>query len=341
MNLCTRINFIDKISLLGCGTWGSAVAQLLAEKGLTVNAWQRDEDKAAKMARTLKHPNLTDLVFNEKIVFTSDLKDTLKNADIIILATPSHSIRELIPGVEFVMKAQSIIVNLAKGIDLDTLMTMSQLIQVESNIGSDQIVSLYGPSHAEEVVLKLPTTLVAACPKNTTSKTIQELLSTDVLRVYRNKDILGVEIGGSLKNVMAIAAGICDGIGYGDNSKAAILTRGITEMSRLGLVMGAKKSTFSGLSGIGDLLVTALSKHSRNRYVGEEIGRGRSLREVTDNMDMIAEGVNTCRAIPRIIEKYDIEMPIANSVYGILFENKIPLEAVKELMTRDLTAEKH
>ena len=217
---------------------------------------------------------------------------------------------------------------------------MSQLIQVESNIGKDQIVSLYGPSHAEEVVRKLPTTLVAACPKNTTSKTIQELLSTDVLRVYRNKDILGVEIGGSLKNVMAIAAGICDGIGYGDNSKAAILTRGITEMTRLGLVMGAKKSTFSGLSGIGDLLVTALSKHSRNRYVGEEIGRGRSLREVTDNMDMIAEGVNTCRAIPRIIEKYDIEMPIANSVYGILFENKNPLEAVKELMTRDLTAEK-
>ena len=331
---------MDKISLLGCGTWGSAVAQLLAEKGLKVTAWQRDEAKATKMARTRKPPNLAGLVFNEKIVFPSDLKNTLKNADIIILATPSHSIRELIPGVEFGMKAQSIIVNLAKGIDLDTLMTMSQLIQVESNIGSDQIVSLYGPSHAEEVVRKLPTTLVAACPKNTTSKTIQELLSTDVLRVYRNKDILGVEIGGSLKNVMAIAAGICDGIGYGDNSKAAILTRGITEMTRLGLVMGAKKSTFSGLSGIGDLLVTALSKHSRNRYVGEEIGRGRALREVTDNMDMIAEGVNTCRAIPHIIEKYDIEMPIANSVYSILFENKTPLEAVKELMSRDLPAEK-
>ena len=331
---------MDKISLLGCGTWGSAVAQVLADKGLTVTAWQRNEEKAAKMARTRKHPNLTDLVFNENIVFTSDLNVTLKSADIIILATPSHSIRELKPRVGFGMKAKSIIVNLAKGIDLDTLMTMSQLIQVESNIGSDQIVSLYGPSHAEEVVRKLPTTLVAACPKNTTSKTIQELLSTDVLRVYRNKDILGVEIGGSLKNVMAIAAGICDGIGYGDYSKAAILTRGITEMTRLGLVMGAKKSTFSGLSGIGDLLVTALSKHSRNRYVGEEIGRGKSLREVTDNMDMIAEGVNTCRAIPRIIEKYDIEMPIANSVYGILFENKNPLEAVKELMTRDLTAEK-
>ena len=331
---------MDKISLLGCGTWGSAVAQLLAEKGLAVTAWQRHEEKAAAMTRTRKHPNLTDLEFNDNIVFTSDLNDALNSGDIIVLATPSHSIRELIRRVERGMKDQSIIVNLAKGIDLNSLMTMSQLIQAETNIGSDRIVSLYGPSHAEEVVRKLPTTLVAACPKKTTSKTIQKLMSSEVLRVYRNKDILGVEIGGSLKNVMAIAAGICDGIGYGDNSKAAILTRGITEMTRLGVIMGAKKSTFAGLSGIGDLLVTALSKHSRNRYVGEKIGRGKSLQDVTESMDMIAEGVNTCRAVPRIVEKYDIEMPIAKAVHGILFENKEPLAAVKELMTRDLTAEK-
>jgi glycerol-3-phosphate dehydrogenase (NAD(P)+) len=329
-----------KVTILGCGTWGSAVAQLLAEKGVTVTAWQRHEDKAVAMARTRKHPHLSDLEFNENIVFTADLNDALKSGDIIVLATPSHSIRELIRRVENGMKDQSIIVNLAKGIDLNSLMTMSQLIQAETDIGCDQIVSLYGPSHAEEVVRKLPTTLVAACPKITTSKTIQELMSSEVLRVYRNKDILGVEIGGSVKNVMAIAAGICDGIGYGDNSKAAILTRGITEMTRLGVIMGAKKSTFAGLSGIGDLLVTALSQHSRNRYLGEEIGRGKSLQEVTEGMDMIAEGVNTCRAVPRIVEKYDIEMPIAEAVYGILFENKDPLGAVKELMTRDLTAEK-
>jgi glycerol-3-phosphate dehydrogenase (NAD(P)+) len=329
-----------KVTILGCGTWGSAVAQLLAEKDVDITAWQRHEDKAVAMARTRKHPHLSDLEFNENIVFTTDLNDALKSGDIIVLATPSHSIRELIRRVENGMKDQSIIVNLAKGIDLNSLMTMSQLIQAETDIGSDQIVSLYGPSHAEEVVRKLPTTLVAACPKITTSKTIQELMSSEVLRVYRNKDILGVEIGGSVKNVMAIAAGICDGIGYGDNSKAAILTRGITEMTRLGVIMGAKKSTFAGLSGIGDLLVTALSQHSRNRYLGEEIGRGKSLQEVTEGMDMIAEGVNTCRAVPRIVEKYDIEMPIAEAVYGILFENKDPLAAVKELMTRDLTAEK-
>ena len=329
-----------KVTILGCGTWGSTVAQLLAEKGVTVTAWQRHEDKAVAMARTRKHPHLSDLEFNENIVFTADLNDALKSGDIIVLATPSHSIRELIRRVENGMKDQSIIVNLAKGIDLNSLMTMSQLIQAETAIGSDQIVSLYGPSHAEEVVRKLPTTLVAACPKKTTSKTIQELMSSEVLRVYRNKDILGVEIGGSVKNVMAIAAGICDGIGYGDNSKAAILTRGITEMTRLGVVMGAKESTFAGLSGIGDLLVTALSQHSRNRYLGEEIGRGKSLQEVTEGMDMIAEGVNPCRAVPRIVEKYDIEMPIAEAVHGILFENKDPLAVVKELMTRDLTAEK-
>ena len=329
-----------EVTILGCGTWGSAVAQLLADKDVTVTAWQRHKEKATAMTRTRKHPNLADLEFNENIVFTNDLKDALRSGNIIILAIPSHSIRELIRRVESGMKSKSIIVNLAKGIDLNSLMTMSQMIQAETDIGSDRIVSLYGPSHAEEVVRKLPTTLVAACPKKTTSKMIQKLLSSEVLRVYRNKDILGVEIGGSLKNVMAIAAGICDGIGYGDNSKAAILTRGIKETTRLGVIMGAKKSTFAGLSGIGDLLVTALSKHSRNRYVGEEIGRGKSLQDVTEGMDMIAEGVNTCRAIPRIIEKYDIEMPIAKAVHGILFENKDPLEAVNELMTRNLTAEK-
>ena len=216
---------------------------------------------------------------------------------------------------------------------------MSQVIRAESGINNEQIVSLYGPSHAEEVVKKLPTTLVAGCTKKKTSKLIQELMSSESLRIYRNDDILGVEIGGSLKNVMAIAAGICDGIGYGDNSKAAILTRGINEMTRLGVRMGANEATFSGLSGIGDLLVTALSKHSRNRFVGEEIGRGKSLEQVTKNMDMVAEGINTCKAIPSLVEKYEIEMPISNSINNILFKKKDPLKVVKELMTRELVSE--
>ena len=331
---------MEKISLLGCGTWGSAVAQLLAEKGLAVTAWQRHKAKAESMAATRKHPHLPDLTFKNNIIFTTDLQEVLQAGGIIFLATPSHSIKGLARSIGKSIRDHCIIVNLAKGIDLDTLMTMSQVIRLETDIDSSQIVSLYGPSHAEEVVRNLPTTLVAASTSDTTAAMVQELMSSEVLRVYRNEDIMGVEIGGSLKNVMAIAAGICDGIGYGDNSKAAILTRSIEEMTRLGVKMGAKKSTFAGLSGIGDLLVTALSKHSRNRYVGEEIGRGKSLQEVTEGMDMIAEGVNTCRAVPRIVEKYNIEMPIAKAVHGILFENKDPLEKVKELMTRDLTAEK-
>ena len=219
-------------------------------------------------------------------------------------------------------------------------MTMSQVIHEESTISDKQIVSLYGPSHAEEVVKNLPTTLVAGCVETNTSILIQELMSSEFLRIYRNEDILGVEIGGSLKNIMAIAAGICDGIGYGDNIKAAILTRGMSEMTRLGLRMGAYESTFSGLSGIGDLLVTALSKHSRNRFVGEEIGRGKLLDEVTQSMEMVAEGVNTCKAIPDLVEKYDIEMPISQSINEILFNKKDPLKVVKELMTRELGSEK-
>jgi len=216
---------------------------------------------------------------------------------------------------------------------------MSQVIHAESGLKEDQIVSLYGPSHAEEVVRKLPTTLVAGCVERNTSTLIQELMSSEYLRIYRNNDILGVEIGGSLKNIMAIAAGVCDGIGYGDNSKAAILTRGIKEITKLGLKMGANESTFYGLSGIGDLLVTALSKHSRNRFVGEKIGRGESLDNVTENMKMVAEGVNTCKAIPDLVDKYEIEMPISQSIHDILFNKKDPLKVVKELMTRKLGPE--
>ncbi|MDG2266358.1 MAG: NAD(P)-dependent glycerol-3-phosphate dehydrogenase, partial [Candidatus Marinimicrobia bacterium] len=259
--------------------------------------------------------------------------------EIIILAVPSHVIRDITSQASKVFTNDTIIVNLAKGIENDTLMTMSQVIHAESGIKEGQIVSLYGPSHAEEVVKKLPTTLVAGCIDKETSTLIQELMSSEYLRIYRNDDILGVEIGGSLKNIMAIAAGVCDGIGYGDNSKAAILTRGMNEITKLGLKMGANKSTFSGLSGIGDLLVTALSNHSRNRFVGEKIGRGESLEKVTDNMKMVAEGINTCKAIPDLVNKYDIEMPISQSIYDILFNKKNPQKVVKELMTRKLGPE--
>ena len=327
------------VSVLGCGTWGSAVAQALSDKGIAVTAWQRYENKSLEMESSRRHPILTDFEFNSNIIFTANFNNAIEFGDIIILAVPSHAVRDVISQAKKELTKDTIIVNLAKGIEHDTLMTMSQVILAESGLKEDQIVSLYGPSHAEEVVRKLPTTLVAGCVERNTSTLIQELMSSEYLRIYRNNDILGVEIGGSLKNIMAIAAGVCDGIGYGDNSKAAILTRGIKEMTKLGLKMGANESTFSGLSGIGDLLVTALSKHSRNRFVGEKIGRGESLDNVTENMKMVAEGVNTCKAIPDLVDKYEIEMPISQSIHDILFNKKDPLKVVKELMTRKLGPE--
>ena len=327
------------VSVLGCGTWGSAVAQALADKGIAVTAWQRYENKSLEMESSRRHPILTDFEFNSNIIFTANFNNAIEFGDIIILAVPSHVVRDVISQAKKELTKDTIIVNLAKGIENNTLMTMSQVIYAESGLKEDQIVSLYGPSHAEEVVRKLPTTLVAGCVERNTSTLIQELMSSEYLRIYRNNDILGVEIGGSLKNIMAIAAGVCDGIGYGDNSKAAILTRGIKEMTKLGLKMGANESTFYGLSGIGDLLVTALSKHSRNRFVGEKIGRGKSLDNVTENMKMVAEGVNTCKAIPDLVDKYEIEMPISQSIHDILFNKKDPLKVVKELMTRKLGPE--
>ena len=327
------------VSVLGCGTWGSAVAQALADKGIAVTAWQRYENKSLEMESSRRHPILTDFEFNSNIIFTANFNNAIEFGDIIILAVPSHAVRDVILQAKKELTKDTIIVNLAKGIENNTLMTMSQVIHAESGLKEDQIVSLYGPSHAEEVVRKLPTTLVAGCVERNTSTLIQELMSSEYLRIYRNDDILGVEIGGSLKNIMAIAAGVCDGIGYGDNSKAAILTRGIKEMTKLGIKMGANESTFSGLSGIGDLLVTALSKHSRNRFVGEKIGRGESLDKVTENMKMVAEGVNTCKAIPDLVDKYEIEMPISQSIHDILFNKKDPLKVVKELMTRKLGPE--
>lgn len=328
-----------KVSVLGCGTWGSAVAQALADNGVEVTAWQRYENKSLEMESTRRHPILKDIEFNSNILFTSDFDNAIVSGNIIILAVPSDAVREVILQASDKLTENSIIVNLAKGIENNTLMTMSQVIHIESGLKENQIVSLYGPSHAEEVVKKLPTTLVAGCVEKNTSILIQELMSSEFLRIYTNDDILGVEIGGSLKNIMAIAAGVCDGIGYGDNSKAAILTRGMNEMTKLGLIMGANESTFFGLSGIGDLLVTALSKHSRNRFVGEKIGKGESLDSIMGSMKMVAEGINTCKAIPDLVKKYKIEMPISESIHDILFNKKDPLKVVKELMTRKLGPE--
>lgn len=257
----------------------------------------------------------------------------------IILAIPSQSIRKLLIENNSIFDNKKIIVTVSKGIEVDSLMTMSEVINDVYGKDYKKTVVLSGPSHAEEVVKKFPTTLVASSMDNSSSKTIQHLFSNEYLRTYLNTDVRGVEIGGALKNVMAIAAGICDGINYGDNSKAALMTRGMAEIIRLGKKMGAKGKTFQGLSGFGDLIVTCLSKHSRNRKVGQAIGEGESLLDIQKRMKMVAEGVLTTKSVHQLSLKFGLEMPIHEAMYEILFMGKNPKDSVSELMKRKLSNE--
>lgn len=329
----------DKITVLGCGSWGGTMAVQLADSGYDVLCWHKFPDELEEMERTRNHLLVPGLVFPGRVTFTGDIKTAVSDAQIIIVAVPSHIVRHIIPDIIPWIGEKAMIVNLSKGIENDTLMTMSQVVASVGNIPVDRIITVYGPSHAEEVAKKIPTTLVSACPDINNAQVIQDLLSSPTLRVYTNHDILGVELGGSLKNVIAIAAGICDGIGFGDNTKAALLTRGIAEITRLGVKLGAERETFSGLSGVGDLIATCLSRHSRNRYVGEEIGKGRKIEEILGSMKMVAEGVKTTKSVNQLSEKFDVDMPISKAVYNIIFNGQNPGEAVKDLMERRLIHE--
>ena len=257
----------------------------------------------------------------------------------MVLALPSQSIRKLISDNLECFAQDKLIVNVSKGIEIDTLMTVSEVIKDVLSENYRGIVTLSGPSHAEEVIQKHPTTLVSASSNLDSAQKVQNLFATDMLRTYRNNDIKGVELGGSMKNVIAIAAGICDGIGYGDNSKAALITRGMTEITRLGKTMGGQRDTFNGLSGFGDLIVTCLSRHSRNRQLGEAIGKGRSLKEITSEMNMVAEGIYTAKSVHQLRLKHNVEMPIHEAIYKVLFEDKEPRASVMELMKRKLSEE--
>ena len=330
---------MSNISLLGCGTWGSAISQVLAENGHLVYAWHYDRHILELMDENRKHPKLENFVFHKSIFFEKNIESCISKSNITVIAVPSHAVRELMNNSRKFFTDKSILINLSKGLENNTLKTMSEVILEVSKIDENRIVSLYGPSHAEEVLQGFPTTLVAGSINRKTSKLVQNVFSSNILRVYNNNDIKGVELGGSLKNVIAIAAGICDGIGFGDNTKAALLTRGMAEITRLGISLGAKESTFSGLSGIGDLIATCLSEHSRNRHVGEQIGKGKSLSTILDNMDMVAEGVKTTHSVHDLSIKHNLDMPISEGVYKILFENKNPKSIVSELMNRDLVNE--
>ena len=330
-----------KIAVLGAGSWGTTLAILLLENGHEVSLWTYREDQAQVIQQTRLNPDfLPGVVVPSQIKILNDIEQAVYLKDLIVAAVPSQFLRSVAMQVERSDLTNTIIVNVAKGIENVSLMTMSDvLLDVLVKAKKENVCTLSGPSFAEEVSRKIPTAIVAACTSIPTSKTVQSVFTTQYFRVYVNEDLRGVELGGSLKNVIAVGAGISDGAGFGDNTKAAIMTRGIVEITRLGVAMGADPRTFAGLSGIGDLIVTCMSRHSRNRYVGEQVGKGRKLPDILKEMVMVAEGVQTTESTRDLARKYSIEMPITNEVHSALFEGKDPYKATQDLMTRDAKGE--
>ncbi len=325
------------ITVLGAGSWGTTLAVLLANKGYAVSLWAHRPDFAQELARTRENVKyLPGVTFPDGLEIAQDINAAATDADVIVAAVPSQAVRETMELLAGINLDGKLIVNVAKGIELGSGKRLSEVIlETLPGVDPSMVSVLYGPSHAEEVSGLQPTTVVAASSNLDTAKRIQEIFHTRMFRVYVNTDIVGVEIAGSVKNIIAIAAGIADGIGFGDNAKAAIITRGLAEISRLSAAMGGDPMTVSGLSGIGDLVVTCLSKHSRNRYVGEQIGKGRSLDDVVSHMNMVAEGVLTTKAVVELSNRLGVDMPITRTVYAMLFEHKPVEDAILDLMTRD------
>lgn len=323
---------ILKISVIGSGTWGCALAAILREKGNDVTLWSYFPEESVELRSTKKVRNLPDFVMPDGIEYTSEIKEATEDKDILVLVTPSNAISVTAEKMCPYVKDDAVIVCASKGFDSKTQKTLTETIK--DKIPQANVAALSGPSHAEEVAKKMPTTLVAASESREVREKIQKLFMTEYLRVYTNEDILGVEIGGALKNIIALCAGISVGLGLGDNAKAALMTRGISEISRLGTAMGAKTATFAGLSGIGDLIVTCTSTHSRNRRAGILIGQGMSAEEAMKEVNMVVEGVYAAKEAYKLSKKYDVEMPITQEVYSVLFEGKSAKNTVYDLMTR-------
>lgn len=329
-----------KISVLGAGTWGMALARMLSVNGHDVTVYSSNSKSISQLDKTRRHKNLEGMIIPDKIVFTDDIKSTCIEKDILVFAVPSVGVRNLAESVKEYIKDNQLIVDVAKGIETDTLLTMSEVIKDVLKDKNVTVVALSGPTHAEEVAKDMPTTIVSACKDLESAKLVQKVFSNDCMRVYTNDDVLGVELCGALKNIIALASGISTGLGFGDNAKAAIITRGVVEINRLGLAMGADKDTFSGLAGIGDLIVTATSMHSRNNRCGILIGQGIKASEAIKQVGMVVEGINALPAAIALSKKYNIEMPITNMVNEVVNNNLDPLIAVKNLMNRDMKSEK-
>jgi glycerol-3-phosphate dehydrogenase (NAD(P)+) len=330
-----------KITVLGAGGWGTTLALVLHDNHHSVDLWTFDNEQAELIVEKRENPQfLPGIKIPAEIGITTDIEKSCHQRDMIIAAVPSQFLRSVLQHIAHLNLENTVICNVAKGIENGSLMTMSEvLLDVLMHENRENLAILSGPSHAKEVCEKMPTMVVTASFKMRTAKIVQEAFTTNYFRVYVNEDIQGVELGGATQNVRAIAAGLSDGAGFGDNTKAAIMTRGIYEITRLGAKMGAQPITFAGLSGMGDLIVTCMSHHSRNRFVGEEIGKGRNVSEVLGEMTMVAEGVPTAKSVHMLAQKHHVEMPMAEEIYKVLYEEKNPHQATLDLMIRDIRGE--
>ena len=331
----------EHIGILGAGGWGTALALTLNENGHQVTLWEFDRQAASRLKRTGENKTfLPGVPVPGEIEVTHNLHEAVRHKAYILIALPSHVVRDVCQQLSPFLQGLPVLISGTKGIENTTGKRISEiLIETLPMFPAGRIVILSGPSHAEELAKKNPTVVVTACVNETTSRIVQKLFMNPFFRLYTSTDVIGVELGGSLKNVIAIAAGIVDGLELGDNLKAALINRGLVEITRLGHVLGADSLTFAGLSGMGDLIVTCTSRHSRNRFVGEQIGKGRTLKEILDSMVMVAEGVRTTRSAMELAQKHHVDMPITGEVFEVLFNGKNPRQAVTDLMTREAKAE--
>ncbi|SHH11853.1 NAD(P)H-dependent glycerol-3-phosphate dehydrogenase [Tepidibacter thalassicus] len=324
---------MEKICVLGAGSWGSALAILLSKKGYEVSLWMRNEKQYESMIKTRENLKyLPGVLLPNNVNLTLDIKEAVTNSKIIVLAVASQGVRKILKSIKDFTNKDQIIVNVAKGFEKGTNLRISQVVKEE--LPYNNYVILSGPSHAEEVSKDMPTTVVVASEDIKIAEYVQDTFINPKFRVYTNPDVIGVELGGALKNIIAFGAGMCDGLGYGDNTKAALMTRGIREIGRLGVAMGAHASTFSGLSGIGDLIVTCTSMHSRNRRAGILIGQGKTLEETLKEIKMVVEGITATEVAYNLSIKYGVDMPITKEIYEVLYENKDVKESVINLMLR-------
>lgn len=328
---------MSRVTFLGGGSFGTALAVLLAEKNNIVNIYNRDKTVVDEI--NIKRTNekyIKNIIIPDKVTAFGDVKEAVEGADYIVLSVPSHVIRGMCKNLKGNIPDNIPIISIAKGIEEDSDERLSIVIKEELN---NPVVVLSGPSHAEEIAMKLPTTLVSTSEDMKYAFEVQDLFMTPNLRIYTNDDIIGVEIGGAVKNIIALAAGVLDGLGYGDNTKAALMTRGMKEISRIGMALGGRAETFYGLTGMGDLIVTCTSKHSRNRRAGILIGKGKSLDDTLEEVGMVVEGVKACRAFYQLKEKMGTSMPITDGLYKVLFEKQNPKEVIDNLMIRDKKSE--